>query len=59
MGAETQGDATMTQGFQQQDRPGNFSFLKSEPTPQHGQKPDRKTSEATRRERVLEPRPGH
>jgi hypothetical protein len=49
----------MTQGFQQQDRPGNFSFLKSEPTPQHGQKPDRKTSEATRRERVLEPRPGH
>ena len=49
----------MTKGFEQQDRSVNFSFPKSEPTPQHGQKPDRKNSEPTRRERVIEPRPGH
>ncbi len=49
----------MTQGFQQQDRSGNFSFPKSVPTPQHGQKGDHRNSEPTRPERVIEPRPGH
>jgi hypothetical protein len=49
----------MTQGFQQQDRSLNFSFPKSEPLPQHGQKPDRVKAAAIRPARRFEPRPGH
>jgi hypothetical protein len=49
----------MTQGFQQQDQALNFSFPKSAPSPQHGQKPDRKVATPVRRQRTFEPRPGH
>jgi hypothetical protein len=48
----------MTQGFQQQDR-SNSSFLKSAPTPQHGQKPDPGKIIPARPPRAFEPRPGH
>ncbi|WP_372784886.1 hypothetical protein [Phenylobacterium sp.] len=48
----------MTRGFDQQDR-SDFSFLKSAPTPQHGQKPDPKKIVPTRPPRAFEPRPGH
>jgi hypothetical protein len=49
----------MTQGFQQQDSSRGFSFLKSAPMPQHGQKPEPKKAEPTRPVRATEPRPGH
>jgi hypothetical protein len=49
----------MTQGFQQQDPAQNFSIPKSAPSPQHGQKPDRKAQQPVRPERTVEPRPGH
>jgi hypothetical protein len=49
----------MTQGFQQQGSGLNFSFRKSAPSPQHGQKPDRKGAESARPPRTFEPRPGH
>nr|MEA2799259.1 hypothetical protein [Phenylobacterium sp.] len=52
------GDASMTQGFQQQDRT-DSGFLKSAPTPQHGCKPDPKASAPSRPPRRVEPRPGH
>lgn len=51
----------MTHGFQQQS-PGldlNFSFPKSVPAAQHGQKPDRKAAQPQRPARAIEPRPGH
>jgi len=49
----------MTHGFQQQDPGLNFSFPKSAPTPQHGQKPDRISAKPPRPSRSYEPRPGH
>ena len=49
----------MTQGFQQQDALLNFSFPKSAPTPQHGQKPDLKKAAPVKPQRTFEPRPGH
>jgi hypothetical protein len=49
----------MTHGFQQQDRSVNFSFPRSAPSPQHGQKPDSKAATSTRPARFVEPRPGH
>jgi hypothetical protein len=49
----------MTQGFQQQDSLANFSFPKSAPTPQHGQKADGKAAAPVRPRRSFEPRPGH
>jgi hypothetical protein len=49
----------MTQGFQQQDRSGDFSFPKSAPSPQHGRKADPKAVGPGRPERSFEPRPGH
>jgi hypothetical protein len=52
-------DATVTQGFQQQDQSLNFSFPKSVPTPQHGQRPDRAGATPIRPPRTFEPRPGH
>ena len=48
----------MTHGFQQQDRSVNFSFPRSAPTPQHGQKAD-KAATPSRPSRSFEPRPGH
>jgi hypothetical protein len=49
----------MTQGFQQQDSSLNFSFPKSAPMPQHGQKADPKKAAPARPQRSFEPRPGH
>jgi hypothetical protein len=49
----------MTHGFQQQDPSLNFSFPKSAPSPQHGQKADRTKATPTRPPRTVEPRPGH
>jgi hypothetical protein len=49
----------MTQGFQQQDPSVNFSFPKSEPSPQHGQKADKATTAPPRPKRAFTPRPGH
>jgi hypothetical protein len=49
----------MTHGFQQQDRSVNFSFPKSAPSPQHGQRPDGKAAAPSRPARSFEPRPGH
>ena len=49
----------MTQGFQQQDASVNFSFPKSAPTPQHGQKSDRKAAAPVGPARSFTPRPGH
>ncbi len=49
----------MTHGFQQQDPGLGFSFPKSAPAAQHGQKPDRKTVQPQRPARYVEPRPGH
>jgi hypothetical protein len=49
----------MTQGFQQQDPSAGFSFLKSAPSPQHGQKADPKAAAPKRPERSFQPRPGH
>jgi hypothetical protein len=59
IGAQAKGDTTVTQGFQQQDAFLNFSFPKSAPTPQHGQKPDPKKAAPVRPQRTFEPRPGH
>jgi len=49
----------VTQGFQQQDPSLNFSFPKSEPLAQHGQKPDRTNATPVHRAHRFEPRPGH
>jgi hypothetical protein len=49
----------MTRGFEQQDRSVNFTFTKSAPSPQHGQKGDQKTEAPTRPTRSVEPKPGH
>jgi hypothetical protein len=49
----------MTHGFQQQDSSANFSFPKSAPMPQHGQKADSKAAQPLRPKRSFEPRPGH
>ena len=49
----------MTRGFEQQDPNRDFSFPKSVPAAQHGQKPDRKSAQPQRPARVVEPRPGH
>ncbi|HEV7383462.1 MAG TPA: hypothetical protein VGN89_01190 [Phenylobacterium sp.] len=49
----------MTRGFEQQDRSANFTFTKSAPSPQHGQKGDPKAAQPTRPPRAFEPRPGH
>ena len=49
----------MTHGFQQQDPSQGFTFPKSEPTPQHGQKPDKRKAQPVRPPRVIEPKPGH
>jgi hypothetical protein len=49
----------MTHGFQQQDRSAGFSFPKSAPTPQHGQKADPRAIGPVRPSRSFEPRPGH
>jgi hypothetical protein len=55
-----EGEPTMTQGFQQQDRSVNFSFLKSAPSPQHGQKSgDKVAVTPPPPPRAFEPRPGH
>ena len=48
----------MTKGFDQQDRTVNFSFPKSAPPPQHGQKAD-KDAVKPRESRSFQPRPGH
>ena len=48
----------MTKGFDQQDRSANFSFHKSAPAPQHGQKPDREAARL-KEQRSFQPRPGH
>jgi hypothetical protein len=48
----------MTQGFQQQDTAIGFCIPKSCATPQHGQKPDRKTAQG-HAPRAVQPRPGH
>jgi len=58
-GAKGEGDATMTQGFQQQDRSVGFSFTKSAPSPQHGQKSDARAPARVRPSRSFEPKPGH
>jgi hypothetical protein len=47
----------MTRGFEQQDSSVNFTFPRTAPSPQHGQKGDPKA--ATRPSRSFEPRPGH
>jgi hypothetical protein len=49
----------MTHGFQQQDPGLNFSFPKSAPSPQHGQKPDPKAAAPAKPARTFQPRPGH
>ena len=49
----------MTRGFEQQDRSVNFTFPKSAPSPQHGQKADHKAAAPVRPSRSPEPRPGH
>ncbi len=49
----------MTQGFQQQDRFGTFSFPKSVHSPQHGRRADDKSAAPSRPARIVEPRPGH
>jgi hypothetical protein len=49
----------MTRGFEQQDHSANFTFTKSAPSPQHGQKADPKAAARTRPPRSFEPRPGH
>ena len=49
----------MTKGFEQQDPGLNFSFPRSAPSPQHGQKPDRSKATPARPQRTVEPRPGH
>jgi hypothetical protein len=48
----------MTRGFDQQDTSVNFSFPKSAPAPQHGQKADKKAAK-TKETRSFQPRPGH
>jgi hypothetical protein len=49
----------MTRGFEQQDSSANFTFPKSAPSPQHGQKADPKAATPSRPSRSFEPRPGH
>jgi hypothetical protein len=49
----------MTHGFQQQDPSQGFRFPKSEPTPQHGQQPDKAKAKPVRAPRSFEPKPGH
>ena len=49
----------MTHGFQQQDQSQGFSFPKSEPQAQHGQKPDKAKAKPNRPPRGFEPKPGH
>jgi len=49
----------MTQGFQQQDPGLNFSFPKSAPSPQHGQKPEPRVTAPSRPPRTFQSRPGH
>ncbi|MFL5298638.1 MAG: hypothetical protein ACJ798_19840 [Phenylobacterium sp.] len=49
----------MTKGFQQQDPSLGFCFPKSIPTPQHGQKPDKRKAQPIRPPRIVEPKPGH
>jgi hypothetical protein len=49
----------MTQGFQHQDASLGFALLKSSPTPQHGQKPEKLKALPARPPRSVEPRPGH
>ena len=48
----------MTRGFDQQDRSQNFSFPKTEPRPQHGQKSDQ-AAVKPKEPRSFQPRPGH
>lgn len=48
----------MTHGFQQQDPAQGFSFPKSEPMAQHGQKPDKRRAQPVRPARSVEPKPG-
>ncbi len=48
----------MTKGFDQQNPSVNFSFPKTAPSPQHGQKPD-KTPAKPKEPRSFQPRPGH
>jgi hypothetical protein len=48
----------MTNGFQHQNQQANFTFPKSAPSPQHGQKPDKSAAKA-KEGRSFQPRPGH
>lgn len=48
----------MTQGFQHQNQMANFSIPKSAPSPQHGQKSDKKTTKL-KEPKSFQPRPGH
>lgn len=51
-------ETPMQHRFEQQDASVNFAFPKSAPTPQHGQKADKKAGKA-REPRSFQPRPGH
>jgi hypothetical protein len=48
----------MTKGFQHQNPMTHYSVRKSEPKPQHGQKPDIECLKV-KEKRSFEPRPGH
>jgi len=48
----------MTKGFQHQNPLINFTVPRSEPKPQHGQKPDGACLKVEEK-RSFEPRPGH
>jgi hypothetical protein len=48
----------MTHGFQQQNQMANFTIPKSAPSPQHGQKPDKKAAKL-KEPKSFQPRPGH
>lgn len=48
----------MTKGFDQQDRSATYSFTKSAPTPQHGQRTGRE-AEKLKEPRSFQPRPAH
>lgn len=48
----------MTHGLQQQGQALAYPFMKSAPTPQHGQKPPKKPL-PVREPRSYQPRPGH
>jgi hypothetical protein len=58
-GAGARESRTVTHGFQQQDPSQGFSFPKSEPSPQHGQKPNKAKAQPVRAPRSFEPKPGH